>query len=148
MSMIQTKPKSLFRSICVFALLVFLRVIIADKTYTEVGMLCLNTLALDYILLDIFIDAHTCIKRRLNTSALPTKTAIRKLKPLTFGMVILFIIFLGIQFAYISVWANSLTNDILTILALFISIESTALSDCIIAALSKIYGFSKGEHDE
>lgn len=141
MSAIDTKRKSLARSLCVFALIVFIRIFIKDKAYAETGMLCLNIIAFDYVLLDIFLDAYAHVKNRLNGSYLPALSIKSKLRPLIICALILFIVLLCLEFAYISKWTSPLNNDILTIITLFSSIESSILSDYIATLLLNIYGF-------
>lgn len=137
MSIDNNDTKSFLFSACVFTFLAITRFLL-NENYTLLQMSCLNLLALDYALFHIFQQAYRRVKEKVYKSALPSSTKKRKNRCVLLWGLFLFVLVVSIEAIYILNFGNATVNDIISIIALFISIEDNQLAIYLISCLSFI----------
>lgn len=111
---------------------IWLRVFLDPFSIITVYVGVINAIALTYVVMDIATQIYTQIKRRIEETNLPKKTQCERLNraKLVCGIPIVIVVIAGIL--YIVFWVSGIMNDIISIIALLLSL----ISDEIIVAFT------------
>lgn len=131
----KTDTKSFLFSVCIFLFIAIVRLLL-NENYTLLQMSCLNLLALDYVLFHIFQQASSGVKKKINISAFPHSTKKRKSLCVNISGTCLFLVLVVAEVVYVINFGNATFNDIISIIALFVSIEDNRLVECVFKFLS------------
>ena len=117
------------------SLFIFLRVTLRTHQQIDHIVAGINVIALTYIVIDYIINAYKTYIRKLEHTQYPSQTIIERKRNTTIIAVLLSLGCLLTGILYFTLWANSLWNDILSIIALCLSL----LSHDIISGLASCY---------
>ena len=120
--------KSIYFSICVFMFLLIARLKMSNN-YSLFEMSCLNLLALDYVVFDVFQKGMHKVKSRLNKTMFPKLVIRRKICILRLIGVLLFGLLFTFEVIYVYNLGNAVVNDVFTIIALFLAIEDKFINN-------------------
>lgn len=134
----QLNGKSFWFSVIVFFFLIVARIsLIRDEDIVS-GMAVLSVLALDYVIVAIGYNAFVNVQKKLKSSFFPSLVVKRKINAMFISLLIVSIVICGFEFIYIRFFSRALVNDILSIIALFMSMEDRVLSKLSMKIMEKV----------
>lgn len=123
-----------------FSFAIFLRIVFDKNPYNRNILAAINILSLWYVIYCILDSANKEFSKLLKKNkTIGEKIKIKKKKYFKKNKNLLSMIILVIGLLYMIFFANSITNDILGLIALFLSIES----DCLDILIAEIFSKQK-----
>lgn len=125
--------KNFVMLLAVFAAAIFFRVLLTKYAYINNIIGCINTISCIFVCCLIFEVAEKRFTILLNNSSNILGNKIKKHKQKYFNKIYkqCIITLLILSILYFIFWANSIVNDIISFISLFLSIETDYIGICI-----------------
>lgn len=125
--------KNFVMLLIVFIAAIFFRVLLTNYIYINNIIGCINTISCIFVCCLIFETAEKRFTILLNNSSSILGNKIKRHKQNYFNKIykLCIIILLVLSILYFIFWANSIINDIISFISLFLSIETDYIGVCI-----------------
>lgn len=112
-------------ALCLFAgVFVWLRVVLKDTAIETTYVGVIGMIAFIYVVMEILFQIRMQRLKRIESTRLPTKTKAERVKSINVLIAVIVLIVIGLGVTYVCNWVSSMSNDIISILALLLSLLS------------------------
>lgn len=112
-------------ALCLFAgVFVWLRVVLNSTAIETTYVGVIGLIAFIYVVMEILFQIRMQRIKRMESTRLPAKTKAERVKFMNVWIAVIMLIVIGLGIAYVCNWISSMGNDIISILALLLSLLS------------------------